>query len=154
MHIVSIQLNCISGNVWCYIHWAIALLSSVTVASPRSVLWGLFPVVGTRYSGCVQRAPGDWWYYRTYTGASASESHTPDLENTHIITHKCTDFHSNCLSLTTGTETSCQDHKIPVIRDYLLHLLHHKQKVMWRCSREMKWLCTVNYTCSETYTVK
>lgn len=57
-------------------------LGHTTVSSPHSVPWGLFPVAGTRCSGCGQRALGDWWCCHTYTGASASKSHTPDLKNT------------------------------------------------------------------------
>lgn len=51
-------------------------------ASPRSAPWGLSPAGGTRCSGCGRRALGGWWCSRTYTGASASRSRTPDLENT------------------------------------------------------------------------
>lgn len=63
------------------------LAVSVTAASPHSAPWVLSPVVWTRCSGCVQRALDDWWCSHTYTGASASRSHTPDLENTQTQTH-------------------------------------------------------------------
>lgn len=76
---------------------------SVTVASPHSAPWVLSPVVSTRCSGCVQRALDDWWCSHTYTGASASRSHTPDLENTQTQTH--TEVSGNYISLKTSAGT-------------------------------------------------
>lgn len=86
--------------------------TNVTVALPRSVPSGLFPVVETRYSGYDPHVLDGWLCYHTYTGASASMSHKPDLENKkkNIYEHTNTEkeVQNECASLTSRTEQQSQ----------------------------------------------
>lgn len=75
--------------------------SFVCRVAPHTVPSGLSPVVGTRCSVSSQHALGDCCCLHMYTGASASENHTPGLHShartyTHTQTQKKRDLTDFC----------------------------------------------------------
>lgn len=83
MWCVSLCLECV----------CVCVCSFVCRVAPHTVPSGLSPVVGTRCSVSSQHALGDCCCLHMYTGASASENHTPGLHShartyTHTQTQK------------------------------------------------------------------